>query len=259
VALVIAMSLAATCEAAEGSSGRDEPARLVPLPGPPSGPALARVRHDARQPLHAGDSVRVTILGDAGARVTARLDGGGEAVPCAAAPAQPGTYTCTLTIPRGLAGRHPVVAEASGSSAGRTRLSSLLPVEVVEADPWAEVNALNIHMKPVLFAPGAHQLDDSARSVLESDLAVIESHPLLPIVVEGHCDSLEEGDPEALTRRRAEAVVAELAALGISRERLTALAMACSEPIAGTDDREGRALNRRAMILFRVPGSTAGD
>ncbi len=201
----------------------------------------------------------MTILGEPGARVTARLGDGGAEVPCAPAPGQAGTYTCTLIVPAGLAGRHSVVAEASEKSAGRSRLSSPLPVEVVEADPWAEVNALNIHMKPVFFAPGAHRLDDAARSVLNASLPLIESHPLLPIVVEGHCDTLEEGDPESLTRRRAEAVVAELAALGISRARLTASAMACSEPVAGTDDGEGRALNRRAMILFRVPGSAAGN
>ncbi len=258
-ALALALGASGTVpDAAAEAAGAGE-ARLVPLPRPPAGPQLKRVRHDARQPLRAGDSVRVAIVGEPKATVTARLGDEGDPVPCPASPDRPDLYACTLVIPEKLSGRRHVVAEATARASGRSRLSSLVPVEIVIPDPRAEVDALNVRLAPIYFAPGSSEIDEAAREALSRSVPVLESHPRLPIVVEGHCDAGEGGDPEALTRSRAEAVVGELASRGIARERMTASAKACAEPVAPTGDEEARALNRRAMILFGLAESPEGD
>lgn len=233
----------------------DPPARLVPLPGPPPGPSIKRVRLDARRPLRAGDRLPVTVEAEPGARVTARLGSQGTPAVCAAAADRPSTYLCALVVPTGITGRHHVIAEATGDAPGRSRLSSLLPVEIVERDQRQEMNALNVQLRPAYFASRSHQLDEEAREAVRSNLPVLQGHPDLPIVVEGHCDPQEGGDPATLSRQRAEAVVEELAAQGIPRSRLAVSAVGCGEPVVFTDGEEARAPNRRAMILFELADS----
>jgi peptidoglycan-associated lipoprotein len=253
-ALPLILAGGAGADPARGAD--DRPPRLVPLPGPPPGPRIDRVRHDARGPVSAGEAITVTIEGAPGARVTARLGPGGAPSPCPDVPDQPGLYRCALEAPDGVTGRLHVVAEAaSGDAPGVSRLSSLLPVEIVARDPLAEMNALNVRIQPVYFAAGSRAIDEAARAVIAADAAVISTRPLLTILVEGHCDAAEGGDPAALSRSRAEAVVTELAAMGIPRSRMRASARGCDQPVAFTDDEESRALNRRAMILLEAPAA----
>jgi OmpA-OmpF porin, OOP family len=79
-----------------------------------------------------------------------------------------------------------------------------------------------------------------------------------PVAVNGHTDSKgSDADNQALSQRRADAVVAELRRRGVEAP-LAAAAFGESQPIApnergGKDDPAGRALNRRVEIV--VPGS----
>lgn len=69
------------------------------------------------------------------------------------------------------------------------------------------------------------------------------------IVIEGHTSS--EGSPDynlALSERRAQAVVDALVTRGIDAERIGALGVGESSPIASNDDEAGRSLNRRVEV-----------
>lgn len=81
--------------------------------------------------------------------------------------------------------------------------------------------------------------------------------PGLAIRVVGHTDGKgEPGYNAALSQRRAMRVVEALAdGHGIARERMDAVGAGATEPVAGNDTEEGRALNRRVEILERRPGS----
>lgn len=69
------------------------------------------------------------------------------------------------------------------------------------------------------------------------------------IAIEGHTSS--EGDAaynQALSMRRAQAVLEDLVRRGLSRERLVAGGAGESRPVAPNDDETGRSLNRRVEI-----------
>ncbi len=69
------------------------------------------------------------------------------------------------------------------------------------------------------------------------------------ILIEGHTSN--EGAAEynlGLSQRRAQAVVADLMGRGIGAQRLRASGAGESRPIAGNDDENGRALNRRVEV-----------
>jgi len=109
----------------------------------------------------------------------------------------------------------------------------------------------------VLFDPGEASLRPDAIPSLQSIIAAIRSAPPdAALLVEGHTDSLgETAYNDALARARAEGVAEWLVAEGgIALERITTLGFGETTPVApntlddGTDNPEGRALNRRVVI-----------
>ena len=72
------------------------------------------------------------------------------------------------------------------------------------------------------------------------------------ITIEGHTSSEgSEAYNQALSERRAAAVTAALAGLGIPAERLEVAGRGESEPIASNADEAGRSLNRRVQVVCR--------
>lgn len=68
--------------------------------------------------------------------------------------------------------------------------------------------------------------------------------------VQGHCDNTgSAATNDKLSQQRAEAIVAKLVELGISKDRLTAVGKGSSEPIADNKTDEGRAKNRRVEFV----------
>ena len=68
----------------------------------------------------------------------------------------------------------------------------------------------------------------------------------------GHTDNQGEADAnEKLARSRAEAIKAQIVALGIDASRITASSMGETAPIATNETEAGRQENRRAEIKFQ--------
>ncbi len=80
------------------------------------------------------------------------------------------------------------------------------------------------------------------------------------LIVEGHTDAI--GTPaynQTLSMRRADAVIRELQTAGVPTKRITRRALGATQPLEpnrkadGSDNPEGRAKNRRVMLLIENP------
>ncbi len=81
---------------------------------------------------------------------------------------------------------------------------------------------------------------------------LMDENPELEYEVQGHTDST--GSPEAnqaLSEKRAQAIVDKLVELGISPKRLSAVGKGQYAPIADNSTEEGRAKNRRVVFLVK--------
>jgi outer membrane protein OmpA-like peptidoglycan-associated protein len=97
------------------------------------------------------------------------------------------------------------------------------------------------------------QLSDEAYEVLGQIVNFSASNPALKIIVEGYTDSL--GHPvynKNLSKMRAEVIKKYLVDKGILAAKIETVGMGPENPIASNETFEGRKLNRRIEIRFKV-------
>ena len=100
------------------------------------------------------------------------------------------------------------------------------------------------------FETGKTAIQQESQSLLDDIAAVMKQFPDWRLEIVGHTDAA--GDPaqnEALSRARADAVVAALVQRGIEAGRLEPQGMGEAQPVASNDTPEGRALNRRVELV----------
>jgi outer membrane protein OmpA-like peptidoglycan-associated protein len=91
-------------------------------------------------------------------------------------------------------------------------------------------------------------------AVIEEAAAKLKEYGNLGVVVEGHSDSKgSTKHNQKLSLRRAEAVRDYLVKLGVAGGRIVVIGQGASEPIASNETREGRAQNRRVVLLVYQP------
>ncbi len=86
--------------------------------------------------------------------------------------------------------------------------------------------------------------------VINEIVQLMNEHPELRFSVEGHTDS--DGSAEHnqhLSELRAEAVMKQMAAMGIATDRMTSTGHGQSQPLAPNDTQESKALNRRVEFV----------
>jgi outer membrane protein OmpA-like peptidoglycan-associated protein len=144
----------------------------------------------------------------------------------------------------------------------RDRLRSHLPPpEEVERAPASEDAILGLLdqalelprqelLVPVLFAFDSTELVPCSVAALHALRRYLEEHPeILTLEVEGHADGQgDEAYNDALSLRRAEAIVAWLVEHGVAAERLEARARGEAAPLEGNEDEPGRQVNRRVRF-----------
>ncbi|MEZ4268691.1 MAG: OmpA family protein [Myxococcota bacterium] len=124
---------------------------------------------------------------------------------------------------------------------------------------------------PVTFETGTATLSKDSAGVVEYIGAFLAEKSAITLLrIEGHVDGAD--DPQALSERRAMAVVRALVARGVDCKRLLPVGFGQHKPVAPRDTPEGRSRNTRveaapAMLRGRAiggmpvdgGGQTAGD
>jgi len=105
----------------------------------------------------------------------------------------------------------------------------------------------------VLFVSGKSELLPTAQAKLAQVAeALTKEDPDSRIVVEGHTDSQGSADlNQSLSTARAESVRSFLITRGVAADRISAVGLAFSRPIADNKSAEGRANNRRVEIIVQ--------
>jgi peptidoglycan-associated lipoprotein len=108
----------------------------------------------------------------------------------------------------------------------------------------------NVRSDRILFETDSYALDDDDRSVLDSQVAWLQTNRNVRVTIEGHCD--ERGTREynlALGDRRANAAKNYLSARGIDPSRMSVISYGKERPEALGSDESAWAQNRRAVTI----------
>ncbi len=102
----------------------------------------------------------------------------------------------------------------------------------------------------IRFDVNKSTLKPESMGVINEIAKLMKEHPEISFSVEGHTDSDgETAFNQALSERRAEAVVAEMVRLGIDKSRLSSKGFGESSPIDTNATPEGKANNRRVEFV----------
>jgi OmpA-OmpF porin, OOP family len=100
------------------------------------------------------------------------------------------------------------------------------------------------------FDTGKATIRPDSENVLAELAAMLRKQPDWALVVAGHTDNAgTDAVNVPLSRQRAEAVIASLAAKGIDKSRLVAAGFGSKRPVAGNDTEDGKAKNRRVDVV----------
>ena len=110
------------------------------------------------------------------------------------------------------------------------------------------------------FASGSAKLTPELEQILPIGAGILSRNPTLVMTVEGHTDSRgSEATNMALSIARAEAAANWLIAAGIQPERIFAVGLGESSPIADNTTAAGRAKNRRVEFILGPPEAQGGN
>ena len=102
------------------------------------------------------------------------------------------------------------------------------------------------------FATNSAAISPKSDKVLGEIATLLKNQPTWNITVEGHTDNVgAKPANQALSQKRAEAVVAWLATHGVARPRLAAAGFGDTKPIQDNGTDEGRSKNRRVELVKR--------
>jgi OOP family OmpA-OmpF porin len=116
-------------------------------------------------------------------------------------------------------------------------------------NPGTQATGTWVNMDQMSFDTGSARLRPQSQSQLDNIAVVLKSCPAVRLDIAGYTD--DRGPAEAnlrLSQNRARAVVAQLAAKGVSPERLSAEGYGEQDAIADNSTEQGRAQNRRAAV-----------
>jgi outer membrane protein OmpA-like peptidoglycan-associated protein len=116
---------------------------------------------------------------------------------------------------------------------------------------------LVINVSDVLFDFDSANLKPGAREKVARIAGILQSHPDLKILVEGHTDSVGSDEYNLrLSERRADSVRAGLVQQGVNRDVVGTAGFGESKPVASNGTAAGRQQNRRVEVV--VSGESIG-
>ncbi|MCE8014804.1 OmpA family protein [Halomonas sp. MCCC 1A17488] len=131
----------------------------------------------------------------------------------------------------------------------------LADLEGVEVSRVAEGIKLRVEDR-LLFPTATAELSDDGEALIQRLMEVIQRHDG-EVAVEGHTDSRAIRTEEfpsnwVLSSARAIAIVHALERSGVDSQRLRAVGLADTRPLASNDTGEGRAQNRRVEVIIHA-------
>jgi outer membrane protein OmpA-like peptidoglycan-associated protein len=147
-------------------------------------------------------------------------------------------------------------ADAEGSRAAAEKrlheaMDRLASLAAVEEQPRGTVITIS---GSVLFATDKSALLPTAADRLDDVADALAAQPERSVTIYGFTDS--RGDPDynqALSERRAKAVLNYLVSRGVDSDRLSYVGRGPNDPVADNATAEGRANNRRVEIVVARP------
>ena len=104
----------------------------------------------------------------------------------------------------------------------------------------------------IRFEQARANLDPDSTALLDRLIEIALRCPTTNIEIAGHTDGDgEDGFNQALSEKRAQAVVDYLVKAGLPATRFTAVGYGSTQPVVGNDTEEGKAQNRRIEFLVR--------
>lgn len=166
--------------------------------------------------------------------------------------------TVAGTMAKAMGGPGPATAATQPSApnlaALKDSLATLLPLAGDEVSLKLRPDAVAVELPAkAFFASGESELTTRAREILTGLAPTLRDAPYR-LTVEGHTDNLPIATGRfpsnwELSAARAGAVARFLIELGLPPDRLQVAGLADTRPLAGNDTEEGRAANRRVVIL----------
>ena len=124
----------------------------------------------------------------------------------------------------------------------------------------AQMSALNarktergmvVTLGDVLFSTGQSRLQGDGERTMDKLAEFLRRYPQRTAAIEGYTDSVgSETSNQALSDRRANAVMDALVGLGVPGNRLRSRGFGEARPVASNDTAEGRQMNRRVELVF---------
>jgi outer membrane protein OmpA-like peptidoglycan-associated protein len=106
-------------------------------------------------------------------------------------------------------------------------------------------------LQDVLFETGSARLRPAAADQLRPLASYLSANPDVPVRIDGHTDSVgSDSANQLLSERRAEAVRAELGAMGVEESEFVVAGHGETMPSASNADATGRQLNRRVEVTL---------
>jgi len=215
---------------------------------------LAASRHDAEQARLEAEKQRIQSLAQAeeAERLRAEAD---------AARAQGEVSAQDAANARKQAEQTKRLADAQAKEAALSRKEAQLLAEAAAADarsrstaaPTAPATGASRQMvlNDSAFAPGAATLRPEASGNVSSIAAFVNRDKSKQIRIEGHTDNGGSANADlVLSQRRAEALRDALVGAGVDKRRITTFGMGQAQPIAPNTTEEGRARNRRVVVIL---------
>lgn len=145
-----------------------------------------------------------------------------------------------------------VVTEAAPPPPVTQTVTEPVAAEPAQPAPAPAVDYANLDpsaygIEDVFFPYDVYALSEEAMGILERNARIMQEHPAVNYLVEGHCD--ERGTIEynmALGEKRAKTARDYLVSLGVSASRLQVVSYGENRPFAPGHDESAWRLNRRA-------------
>lgn len=143
-------------------------------------------------------------------------------------------------------------AAVSQQQAGEAeRRSQALQAQLDELNAKKTERGMVVTLGDVLFDIGQSQLRDAGQRNIERLGGFLKQNPQRKASIEGYTDNVgSELSNQALSGRRADAVMTALLGLGVGRGQLASQGYGEARPVAGNDSAAGRQMNRRVEIVL---------